>query len=85
MTDARVHPWHRLNLTVADRHGLRVVQHRLAQQHPDVPLGRIIRMVFGTARLLRSADPPHEGLAEQVEEACRSALATDPSIGVSSG
>jgi len=79
MSDALVHPWHRVGLSVADRRDLRVVEQRLAHQHPDVPAGRIIRMVYGTARLLRSTGPVHAQLAAQVEAACRAALEQDAS------
>ena len=75
--DSRVHPWHRVNLSITDRRLLRVVEQRLAHQHPDVSAGMIIRMVYGTARLLRTAGPVHEQLAAQVEVACNEALAQD--------
>lgn len=77
--DSRVHPWHRVNLSITDRRLLRVVEQRLAHQHPDASAGRIIRMVYGTARLLRAAGPVHEQLAAQVEAACNEALAQDTS------
>lgn len=77
MSEARVHPWHRINLSVTDRRVLRDVEQRLAHQHPEVPVGRIIRMVHGTARLLRSAGTKHDSWAEQVEAACRAALQQD--------
>ncbi|MCW2801700.1 MAG: hypothetical protein JWQ70_3172 [Aeromicrobium sp.] len=76
----RVHPWHRVNLSINDRRLLRVVEQRLAHQHPDVPTGRIIRMVYGTARLLRAAGPVHEQLAAQVEAACHEALVQDTTM-----
>lgn len=79
MDDRRVNPWHRVKLSITDRRLLRVVEQRLAHQHPDVPAGRIIRMVYGTARLLRAAGAAHEQLAAQVEEACREALEQDTS------
>jgi hypothetical protein len=72
--DSRVHPWHRVNLSITDRRLLRVVEQRLAHQHPDVPAGKIIRMVHGTARLLRAAGQMHQELATQVEAACHQAL-----------
>jgi len=75
--DRRVHPWHRVNLSTTDRRLLRLVEQRLARQHPDVPAGKIIRMVHGTARLLRAAGSVHEQLAAQVEEACHKALMQD--------
>lgn len=77
--DSRVHPWHRVHLSITDRRLLRVVEQRLAHQHPDVAAGKIIRMVYGTARLLRAAEPAHEQLAAQVEAACNEALAQDTS------
>ena len=77
--DSCVHPWHRVNLSITDRRLLRVVEQRLTHQHPDVSAGRIIRMVYGTARLLRAAGPVHEQLADQVEAACNEALAQDTS------
>lgn len=76
-SEARVHPWHRVSLSVNDRRVLRDVEQRLAHAHPEVPVGRIIRMVFGTARLLRSAGPVSEVWAEQVEAACHAALEQD--------
>jgi hypothetical protein len=56
---------------------LRVVEQQLAHQYPDVPAGRIIRMVHGTARLLRAAGSVHGQLAAQVEAACHEALLQD--------
>lgn len=75
--DRRVHPWHRVHLSTTDRRLLRVVEQRLAHQHPDVPAGKIIRMVHGTARLLHAAGSVHEQLASQVEAACHKALMQD--------
>lgn len=79
MSDTRLHPWHRVKLSVADRRLLRVVEQRLAYEHPEVPAGRIIRMVYGTARLIRSAGPVDEQWVAQVEAACRAALQQDTS------
>lgn len=76
--DRRVHPWHRVNLSITDRRLLRVVEQRLAHQHPDVAAGKIIRMVYGTAQLLRAAGLVHEQLAAQVETACHEAITRDP-------
>ena len=80
MSDGRLHPWHRVNLSVADRRLLRAVEQRLAHRYPDVSAGRIIRMVHGTARLLRSAGSAHEPLDAQVEAACHAALQQDSSV-----
>lgn len=74
VSDRRIHPWHRVGLSAADRRLLWLVEQRLALQHPGEPAGRIIRMVHGTARLLRSAGVVHERLVEQVEAACHAAL-----------
>lgn len=84
MINPPVHPWHRLAVPVADRRALRAVEQRLAHQHPHVPVGRIIRMVHGTARLIRSAGPVPGQLAAQVEAACRAALALDSSAATGS-
>lgn len=74
VSNLRDHPWHRVGLSVAERRDLRIVEQRLARQFPDVPAGRIIRMVHGTARLLRSAGSADEQLVVQVEAACEAAL-----------
>ena len=74
-----MHPWHRIHLSLAERRLLRAVEQRLAHQHPDVPVGKIIRMVYGTARLLRTAGSTYEQLDAQVEAACRAALEQDTS------
>lgn len=77
MSEPQMHPWHRTHLSVSDRRALRDVEQRLAHEHPEVPVGRIIRMVYGTARLLRSAEPGRGLWAEQVEAACHAALKQD--------
>lgn len=79
VNDSHVRPWHRVHLSITDRRLLRVVEQRLAHRHPDVPAGKIIRMVHGTARLLRAAGSVHEQLAAQVEAACQDALIKDTS------
>lgn len=77
MDSRPVHPWHRVTLSISDRRLLRGVEQRLAHQHPDVPAGKIIRMVHGTARLLHTAGLAHEQLAAQVEAASHEALTQD--------
>lgn len=70
------HPWHRVPAPIAEQRLLREVEHRLLRQHQgDVPAGRIIRMVHGTARLLRTAGLGGKPLADKVEVACQAALA----------